>query len=341
MSIRVTCATCGKTLNAPDSAAGKKGKCPGCGNILLIEAPVEEVQLTEAAPQAAPTPAPPPPSPAQPTTPTSALRSMQCQSCGGTVEYQDGQGLFKCKYCGSVYESEAAAGGFSIKTVKLVEKMAGDLSEMKDMQREKRLQEQAATVQDKIDYKFIEFDNSTPKKVGAAAPILWIVGIGFFLVSTPKGSPNVLIGLLVGGALIGIGVLCFMHFKTAQAAFEAECEEMRQKELEPIYDKLRQIGAVMADGTVSLGYKESTAIPQRYCVMCHKNITPQKVEGGSFAGLSGINLMLTVFTCGLWLPAWFFIEIMARGGRLAGRSFQKGTCPSCGNKSLLPARVPA
>lgn len=35
MTIPVQC-TCGKALNAPDSAAGKKGKCPACGKTLLI-----------------------------------------------------------------------------------------------------------------------------------------------------------------------------------------------------------------------------------------------------------------------------------------------------------------
>lgn len=36
--ITVEC-KCGKRLKAPVSAAGKKAKCPGCGNVLVIEAP--------------------------------------------------------------------------------------------------------------------------------------------------------------------------------------------------------------------------------------------------------------------------------------------------------------
>ena len=36
MSIRVECEACGKVLNARDEAAGKKAKCPDCGNVLQI-----------------------------------------------------------------------------------------------------------------------------------------------------------------------------------------------------------------------------------------------------------------------------------------------------------------
>jgi RsiW-degrading membrane proteinase PrsW (M82 family) len=35
MSIEVNC-NCGKSLKAPDAAAGKKGRCPGCGEVLAI-----------------------------------------------------------------------------------------------------------------------------------------------------------------------------------------------------------------------------------------------------------------------------------------------------------------
>jgi hypothetical protein len=35
MSIEVSC-SCGKSLKAPDAAAGKKGRCPGCGAVLAI-----------------------------------------------------------------------------------------------------------------------------------------------------------------------------------------------------------------------------------------------------------------------------------------------------------------
>jgi hypothetical protein len=49
MAIRVVC-KCGRTLNAPDEAVGKQGKCPGCGNRLVIAAD-EAVLLTEVSPE--------------------------------------------------------------------------------------------------------------------------------------------------------------------------------------------------------------------------------------------------------------------------------------------------
>ena len=38
MAIRVKCGQCGKTLSAPDSADGRKGKCPNCGNVVTLKA---------------------------------------------------------------------------------------------------------------------------------------------------------------------------------------------------------------------------------------------------------------------------------------------------------------
>ena len=36
MPIPVKCSNCGKTLNVPDSMAGKKGKCPKCKKVILV-----------------------------------------------------------------------------------------------------------------------------------------------------------------------------------------------------------------------------------------------------------------------------------------------------------------
>ena len=41
MSISFECPTCGKHLKAPDAAAGKSSKCPGCGGKVTCPAPVE------------------------------------------------------------------------------------------------------------------------------------------------------------------------------------------------------------------------------------------------------------------------------------------------------------
>jgi hypothetical protein len=50
----VKCPNCGKQLNVPDTAAGKKAKCPGCANIF-------EVMASSAVAAAPPAPKPPPP----------------------------------------------------------------------------------------------------------------------------------------------------------------------------------------------------------------------------------------------------------------------------------------
>jgi predicted RNA-binding Zn-ribbon protein involved in translation (DUF1610 family) len=44
MPIKMTCASCGKTLSAPDTAAGKKAKCPSCGQIMLVPEAVHEAE---------------------------------------------------------------------------------------------------------------------------------------------------------------------------------------------------------------------------------------------------------------------------------------------------------
>ena len=49
MPISVVC-KCGRTLTAPNEAAGKHGKCPSCGNRLLIAESEEPILLTEATP---------------------------------------------------------------------------------------------------------------------------------------------------------------------------------------------------------------------------------------------------------------------------------------------------
>ena len=35
MAIKVTC-SCGRVLNVKDELAGKKGRCPSCGNVLQV-----------------------------------------------------------------------------------------------------------------------------------------------------------------------------------------------------------------------------------------------------------------------------------------------------------------
>ena len=45
MPITFHCSHCGKRIEAQDSAGGKWGKCPVCGNRLYVPAPVEDEEL--------------------------------------------------------------------------------------------------------------------------------------------------------------------------------------------------------------------------------------------------------------------------------------------------------
>ncbi len=59
--IKVRCAKCGKTLNIPDQFAGKKGKCPGCQEMLTIPAASAGVSAVAPAPPKTRKSAPPAP----------------------------------------------------------------------------------------------------------------------------------------------------------------------------------------------------------------------------------------------------------------------------------------
>jgi hypothetical protein len=50
MSIKFQCEHCRKQVNAPDAAAGKRGKCPYCGQSSYIPMPVSEDDLIPLAP---------------------------------------------------------------------------------------------------------------------------------------------------------------------------------------------------------------------------------------------------------------------------------------------------
>src|SRR5690242_6047025 len=48
----ITCSNCQSKIRVPDSAAGKKGKCPKCGTVIAIplEEPPAEAAIAEPAP---------------------------------------------------------------------------------------------------------------------------------------------------------------------------------------------------------------------------------------------------------------------------------------------------
>lgn len=50
MSIKFNCEHCHREVNAPDQAAGKRGKCPYCGHSTYIPTPVSDDDLLDLAP---------------------------------------------------------------------------------------------------------------------------------------------------------------------------------------------------------------------------------------------------------------------------------------------------
>lgn len=124
MPINMSCPSCGKTLAAPDSAAGKRAKCPACSQVMIVPA----------APQAEGS-GPPPQPPSTPFTPPSsgpggenwldqisggapAARASApvpggeerkpCPECGEMIMV----GAAKCRFCGAVFDPRLRGTGF-------------------------------------------------------------------------------------------------------------------------------------------------------------------------------------------------------------------------------------
>jgi predicted RNA-binding Zn-ribbon protein involved in translation (DUF1610 family) len=90
-------------LTAPDAAAGKRAKCPGCGQVITVPAPVQEAELlgAAAAPPAAaqesygiaePTPAA--------ASPDSGEQRQPCPECGEMIIV----GAAKCRFCNAIFD---------------------------------------------------------------------------------------------------------------------------------------------------------------------------------------------------------------------------------------------
>ena len=50
MPIKLQCAACGRKIEAPDSAGGKWGKCPGCHTKIYVPLPIPEEDELKLAP---------------------------------------------------------------------------------------------------------------------------------------------------------------------------------------------------------------------------------------------------------------------------------------------------
>jgi len=92
VTIRVTCDTCGKVLKALDDHAGKKAKCPDCGNILLV--PAQEVLDAEVDDQYHFSPV------SSDADEIEADGRIPCPACGENI-LKDAK---KCRFCGEILD---------------------------------------------------------------------------------------------------------------------------------------------------------------------------------------------------------------------------------------------
>jgi predicted RNA-binding Zn-ribbon protein involved in translation (DUF1610 family) len=111
MPINMNCPSCAKALTAPENAAGKKAKCPACGQIMIVPEVVfaaeefgdpgpepvsHDYNLMGAFPGTTPWQ-----SPADPTLPAPEPVRRPCPLCGEPIVAT----AAKCRFCGAVFDS--------------------------------------------------------------------------------------------------------------------------------------------------------------------------------------------------------------------------------------------
>jgi hypothetical protein len=109
MSIPVTCPSCGHQTKAPDTAAGKRGKCPKCGGVVQVPSdaapPVIDAEVVEA--QVVDSPPPLPDTiPIEPAPGDDAGAPPQdrrpCPVCGEMIPTN----ALKCRFCNEIFDPE-------------------------------------------------------------------------------------------------------------------------------------------------------------------------------------------------------------------------------------------
>jgi hypothetical protein len=111
MPIEFPCPTCRQQVRTPDAAAGKKGRCPSCGTVVIIPAPVAVVapgSISVSPPQPQPATSPPIQPIAPPTVPAagSAPIEFPCPKCQQTVRTPASVAgkKGKCPHCQAVVQ---------------------------------------------------------------------------------------------------------------------------------------------------------------------------------------------------------------------------------------------
>jgi predicted RNA-binding Zn-ribbon protein involved in translation (DUF1610 family) len=107
MAISFSCQKCGKKLKAPDNAAGKSSKCPGCGSTVTCPEAVYDAELMEAAPAGldpfgdldSDRPYAMRSEPVEAAAPSGEAR-RPCPMCGEMIVAS----AAKCRYCGEVFD---------------------------------------------------------------------------------------------------------------------------------------------------------------------------------------------------------------------------------------------
>lgn len=94
MTIQFSCEICGKTLSTSDDKAGRKAKCPGCGEMLVVPQPEGAVAEEEDMPLADDEDALPA------VTRRKSGNKVACPMCGEKVSAS----ATKCKFCGEPLE---------------------------------------------------------------------------------------------------------------------------------------------------------------------------------------------------------------------------------------------